>query len=229
MELIYDNAFLKSPPKTITNKTIVLDLDRTLIATQDIKSPLHNILKNSVLYYPIRTRLYEIDVCDLDKKSIRRRGLGTSCEMWGLARPYYQEFLKFCFKYFKYVVVWSAGRAPYVEEIVEFLFRGLPHPHAILTYDDLLINGKYHSVKNLNKVASLLNVDMSSILALDDNEDTFLANPKNGILIPGYNDNMNENNLKEKDDALLKLKTWLKRKEVIESDDVKILNKNNIF
>lgn len=229
MEIVYNSAFLKQHPKPKTDKTIVLDLDRTLIATQDVKSPLHDMLKNSILYYPIRTRVYEIDVCDLDKKSIRKRGLGTSCKMWGLARPHYQEFLKFCFKYFKYVVVWSAGRAPYVEEIVNFLFRGLPYPHAVLTYDNLLVDGKYYTVKNLNKVAELLNIDMKTILALDDNEDTFTANPKNGILIPPYNDNMTQNEVKEKDEALLQLKKWLKTKEVIETNDVKNLNKDHIF
>lgn len=230
MEILKSYAFLPLTYTTISEHSIVLDLDHTLIATHDNdKKELQNIILSNIIYYPIRNRLYYINASDMDENHLTKPGLGTNCFLWGIARPYYREFLQFCFQYFKYVIVWSAGKESYVQQIVKFLFKGLPNPHAIFTYNDLLVNGTYNVVKPLSYITAKLPVTLEHLFVLDDNSKTFKENPDNGILITPYSEYSDANELNKTDDYLLQLTTWFMQKEVIFSHDIKILNKEHIF
>src|SRR5690606_31782804 len=111
----------KIPSTSLTNKCIVLDLDQTLLATQESINSLHElgILSNPNLL-SLRNRTYYFTIEDLEGP-----GIGTKYNYWGVTRPHCHEFLLFCFSYFRVVAIWSAGQRPYVESIVDYLFRDL--------------------------------------------------------------------------------------------------------
>lgn len=218
------------PSTSITDKCIVLDLDQTLIATQDSVESLKqlNILSDPQLL-PLRNRTYYIIIEDLEKP-----GIGTKYDFWGVARPHTQEFLLFCFSYFKVVAVWSAGQRPYVEAIVDILFKDLPKPHIIFTHDDVIIGPGGRIEKPLNKMIESNPVlrrvmSLQNTFALDDNSSTFRNNDGNGILIPAYDPALSTSALGRDDPTLLQLKYWLLQPEVVNARDVTTLDKSTIF
>jgi len=224
---------------SMTDKCVVLDLDQTLIATQDSIDSLTNLkILSDPKLIALRNRTYYITIEDLEKP-----GIGTKYDFWGITRPHTKEFLMFCFSYFKIVAVWSAGKRPYVEEIVDYIFKDLPQPHIILTYDDIIIGPGGHVEKPLTKMIEInpvlrRNMSLQNTLAIDDNSSTFHKNRGNGVLIPAYNPALNTNALARDDPTLLQLKYWLLQPEVLNSRDVTTLDhprdantvsKNNIF
>lgn len=218
------------PSASITDKCIVLDLDQTLIATQDSIDSLKqlNILTDPNLI-SLRKRVYYITIEDLEKP-----GIGTKYDFWGVTRPHLQEFLIFCFSYFKIVAVWSAGKRPYVEAIVDHIFKDLPQPHVMFTHEDIIIGPGGHVFKPLTKMIELnsvlrRNMSLQNTFALDDNSMTFHNNADNGILIPDYNPSLSVNALARDDPTLLQLKYWLLQPEVVNARDVTVLDKSKIF
>lgn len=218
------------PSASITDKCVVLDLDQTLIATQDSIDSLKslNILSDPNLI-SLRNRTYYITIEDLEKP-----GIGTKYDFWGVTRPHIQEFLIFCFSYFKIVAVWSAGKRPYVEAIVDHIFKDLPKPHVIFTHDDIMIGPKGHIEKPLSKMIESnpvlrRNMSLQNTLAIDDNPMTFYHNHNNGVLIPAYDPSLNVNAMARDDPTLLQLKYWFLQPEVVNARDVTVLDKSRIF
>lgn len=227
---LYHVAADSIPATSITDKCIVLDLDLTLIATQDDMESLKllGILSDPKLM-ALRNRTYHITIEDLEKP-----GIGTKYDFWGVTRPHIQDFLIFCFSYFKVVAVWSAGKRPYVEAIVDKIFKDLPQPHVVFTHDDVVIGSQGHIEKPLTKMIEsnpILRRHMSlqNTFVVDDNDMTFSQNRDNGILIPAYNPALNINALARDDPGLLQLKYWLLQREVVDSRDVTTLDKTTIF
>jgi hypothetical protein len=217
------------PAVAISEKCIVLDLDQTLIATQDAMSQLADLkILSDPQLLPLRSRIYYISI-----ENLEHPGAGTKYNFWGIARPHAREFLMFCFSYFKVVAVWSAGKRPYVEAIVDHLFQGLPQPHVIFTHDDIVTrNG--HIIKPLTKMIEsnpVLRKYMSLLntLALDDNSGTYQSNTGNGVLIPAYDPPLTISAIQSDDHALLQFKYWLLQPEVVNSRDVTTLDKSKIF
>lgn len=221
---------------SITDKCIILDLDQTLIATQESITSLYSsgILENPNLL-DLRQRVYFFNVEDPQKP-----GIGTQYSYWGIFRPHAKEFVKFCFNYFKIVAVWSAGQRCYVEAIVNRLFEDTYPPHVVLTHDDTLFPSNGIVEKPILKLITshiLLNhnMDLSNTLALDDNPTTFAHNPRNGILIPAYDPKgMGSQppsiaDLRQDDRALIDLQNWLLFPQVQYASDVRDLDKSNIF
>lgn len=218
------------PSTSITEKCVVLDLDQTLIATQERIASLMElgILSNPELI-PLRNRTYYLTIEDLGKP-----GIGTKYDFWGITRPHTLEFLIFCFSYFKIVAVWSAGQRPYVEAIVDYIFKDLPQPHVIFTHDDVVSGPQSHIVKPLIKMIESndvlrRNMSLQNTLAIDDNSMTLYYNENNGVLIPAYDPKLNVNALGRDDPTLLQLKYWLLQPEVVNSTDVTVLDKSKIF
>jgi hypothetical protein len=175
-------------------------------------------------------------------EDLEKPGYGSKYEMWGITRPHLHRFLSFCFSYFRLVMVYSAGKRQYVESIVDHIFKDLPYPHLVLSYDDLKkdkngkvikINGR-DVIKPLTTVmnANSLTIDYvrpTNTLGLDDLPSTYSDNKGNGILIPAYGPELNEKSLAEEDGNLLKLENWLMTPEVINCKDVRSLDKSKIF
>jgi hypothetical protein len=213
-----------------TDKVIVLDIDQTLVCTYDdekLFETLEVMTDNSLL--DIRTRAYLITLFDLGGK----KGEGKELRLWGVFRPHMKSFIKFCFDYFKHVIIWSAGEYDYVHGICKKIFHGGKYPHMIFTKNDCETN-RTRYVKPLSKVAQAIGCDMSKIIILDDRVYTFGPNPSNGILIPGYcpedwgskgKENA-VNALRISDQRLLEFVHWLMRPEVVSGTDVRNLDKS---
>jgi hypothetical protein len=219
--------------ESLTDKCIYLDLDQTLISTAEEKHGLDRLYKLKILSDPslmhIRNRIYHVVVEDLEQP-----GYGSKYEMWGITRPHLHKFLTFCFSYFRLVIVYSAGKRQYVESIVDHIFKDLPYPHLVLSYDDIKKTGKT-IIKPLTVVmeANSLTkefVKPTNTLGLDDLPSTYSENEGNGILIPAYEpDELSKESLAENDNCLLKLENWLMSPEVIDCKDVRLLDKSKIF
>jgi TFIIF-interacting CTD phosphatase-like protein len=232
MMSIYKSDLEKISSEPLTDKCIVLDLDETLVHSHE---DINTLYKLGILSKPellnLRKRTYTIQLDDvLDKK-----GKGTKISLWGITRPYVKEFLITCFSYFKIVAVWSAGQRKYVEAIVDYLFRDIRRPHIVFTYDDCVemsnsylakpLSNMISSIPNLHKYMSLENT-----FIIDDRLTTYsTVNPYNGILIPPYKPSPNIHSLNSDDIALRQLSIWLLTPEVMNSTDIKNINKNNIF
>lgn len=232
MSSLFKSDLAKIPAKALTNKCIILDLDETLVRSNDNMKTLQDLgIMTNPEYINLRPRIYEISMEDV----MCRKGTGEKIDMWGIVRPHVKQFLITCFTYFKIVIVWSAGRKKYVESIVDFLFKDIKRPHVIYTYDecDRTTDGflvkpivkLIQDVPGLDKYMSLKNT-----FILDDRLTTFKDdNPDNGILIPGYKPAPIIEYLNADDIALTQLTKWLLKPEVIASEDVRELSKDGIF
>jgi TFIIF-interacting CTD phosphatase-like protein len=207
----------------LTNKTIVLDLDSTLICTCDEEktfealevytNPRNSKLKSRIYYFEL------VDVTDTP-------GTGQLTKMWGVLRPHVYEFLEFCFDYFQTVIVWSAGQKKYVHAICDFLFNEIgKQPSIIFTYEDCIRVANYIH-KPLTKISY---IPINTIVALDDNESTFSKNKENGFHIPAYEPDFTYNGIMEDDDALLHLMNWLRSSDVYYATDIRKPDKKYCF
>lgn len=216
---------------TLTDKCIVLDLDLTLVSTQDSMDKYYeyNIaFGTDANTFAIRSRSYLLNADDMLKP-----GAGTIYNFWGVKRPYTTDFLLFCFRYFRLVTVWSAGTRRYVDELVMNLFANIPQPHLVFSRDETdMTNGV--PIKDLTRMINYNDftrkyMTLENTLALDDNPNTFSKNIGNGILIPQYEPRTKEQMASFTDTALLQFSNWLAKPEIMSSVDVRLLPKNNIF
>jgi len=210
-----------------TNKTIVLDLDSTLLHTCDDMEiwdslEIYTNPRNSKL----RSRVYYFDLLDVTEKP----GSGSKTVLWGVLRPHVYDFLRFCFDYFENVIVWSAGQKKYVHAICDFLFQDFEkQPLIIFTYEDCEIGSNYIH-KPLSKFQVLETpIPINTMLALDDYDATFSKNKDNGLHIPAYEPDFDYNGIMEDERSLLNLMYWLTNNEVVNSNDVRRLDKNTCF
>lgn len=217
-------------PKPLTNRCIVLDLDETLVHTQ--VDPDNSLFESQIFQdpklYGYRERCYRITMEDV----VHRKGTGNKSELWGITRPYLEDFLKFCFSYFRLVIVWSAGRKNYVHRIVDHIFRDLPRPDYIFTYDYLEKLPDNTFIKPLKKIwdlESAKNIMLpENSFIIDDRKTVFWEpNRNNGIQIPAYRPPFTLSGVQESDDELLKLKKWFQG--IPKTGDVRSLNKVHIF
>jgi hypothetical protein len=217
---------------------IVLDLDETLVNTQDNTQSLCDLkILTDPKLVKLRTRIYHINIEELEGP-----GCGSNYGYWGVIRPFTKEFLKFCFDYFRYVIVWSAGKRFYVEAIVDHLFKDLPKPHYIFSYDDTVFKRKGDdkiTIKPLTKLYAAVNkkygnnlMNETTTLAIDDTETTFSENVENGIKIPAYQITEYEvaptiEDITRSDERLKQLMNWLNANRG--AKDVRVLDKSRIF
>lgn len=202
------------------DKTIVLDVDQTLVCTFEYSDHLKFLDRRDEKDADILERYYSLD----------------NGEFKGVFRPYMREFIKFCFQFFSNVVIWSAGREDYVKLICAKIFRGMNgRPDASFFRQDCVYDSKQNSTKPLQKVCDKLGITMDKIVIVDDLFTNFQPNPNNGILIPQYlpegpkTPDRIRVNLRREDKCLLKLKEWFTRDEFIDAPDVRLLNKTMIF
>jgi hypothetical protein len=219
--------------QALTGKTIVLDLDQTLVATQDDYEVFNNSVSNRDTLAAtthrismLKSRSYVRHVDDTEE-----RGRGITYNFWGVVRPHTSRFLRFCFSYYKYVIVWSAGKSSYVEAIVQWLFRGLPAPHFVLTFDHTTITDEGVIIKPLRYLVNHgrlmgYNIELSSIMALDDNITTFSENPENGFLIAPYEPT--DLLADDRDDVLEKFMLWLMKQRVIDAPTVGEISRHDL-
>jgi len=231
--------------KSLTQFSIILDLDETLIKSWEnpqwlpsleIYSNIDNYKKfcpqSGVQQFQDKPIIYSI--------YSGTRNNGRETKLWGIERPYLREFIDFTHDYFKHIIVWSAGLSFYVEDLCRHIFKKCGHPCPKMIWSrENCEKAKHYLHKPINKISkqSNLNIDLSKTFIVDDKEFTFSDNPHNGILIPQYNPglgNLNniptlDNLLDRKDDHLLRLMNWFSKPEVMSALDVRTLDKSYIF
>ena len=214
-----------------SNKYIVLDIDATLVHTHgDMKDFKMLKIYGSNEQIEMRRKLYNmrlIDVSDIP-------GQGEITDLAGIYRPYLKEFLEFCHGYFQGIIIWSAGKRKYVHKMCEYMFPLKKQPLHIFTYNDCEGDEDDFIVKPLEKLYKLPKfkgkMGEKNTFVLDDRSETFSLNKRNGIQIPEFESDMSiEDICNHPDDELLKLMTWLTSDEVMQSKDIRKLNKNDIF
>jgi TFIIF-interacting CTD phosphatase-like protein len=212
----------------LTDKTLVLDLDSTLIfTTEDFEQYMSLELYSKPEHNHLRNRLYKFDVIDV----VDKPGTGVKSSMWGILRPHVYEFLDFCFEYFENVIVWSAGQLRYVHAICDVLFIDPEkQPILIYSYEDCDRNDNF-LFKPLIKISQeeFPEITLDKCIILDDNEMTFSKNKDNALHIPPYEPELTPKGIMQEDDALLNLTRWLMKPEVINCRDVRKTNKLDCF
>jgi hypothetical protein len=230
--MIYSSALDNIPNTSLTDKCIVLDLDETLVHSFEKMEELRplGLFKNPQLL-DIRKRAYRIQLGDtLDNNRWK------PLDIWGVTRPNLDEFLCFCFKYFRIVAVWSAGQSKYVESICDFIFRDIRPPHIIYSWPDCEKDTPDgHIEKPLQKMIDCephikKYMSLTNTFVIDDRYSTFAnCNLGNGVLIPPYSPHPTVEALRQQEPSLLELKRWFTRPEVVMSKDVRKLDKSKIF
>jgi len=220
--------------KKSNNKTLILDLDETLIHTWRDPSFINTY---EIYTNPERYKLFypqgKHPLCYLIKID--------NDILWGLCRPYLYEFLNFVYSEFENVIIWSAGIKQYVVEVVRQIFIevGLPMPKFIWSRKNChLYQNYYHKpiselITYISNKPYKMSINYKNTLIIDDKPSTFLANPNNGILIPEFIVNDNPIKLDDllnlNDNCLKKLIDWFNTDEFRNCKDVQLLDKSKIF
>lgn len=216
--VLFDNVHAE------TDKCVILDIDETCVHSYNDKMP--DWLRETQ-YYDILSNSYDIRPVD----AVSDAGTGIIMPMWGVCRPHLKEFLLFAYKYFKHVLVWSAGARHYVNEVVRVIFSGIPSPTVIYTRDDIPVGPTTKPLSIILKDKSIIDsgCNLHNTYIVDDRYDYFINNVHNGIQIPAYDPVVEPNALRSDDQSLLVLKWWLSRPLVRQASDIRMLDKSVIF
>lgn|SRR3990167_2244553 len=220
----YSNYVLYNNQSSETDKCVVLDIDETCVHSFEDAMP--SWLRDPE-YKDILSNCYEIHPVD----AVDDAGTGNILPMWGIRRPHLTEFLVFCHKYFRHVLVWSAGAKHYVHEVVRAIFTGLPSPTLIYTRDDIPSGPTTKPLPIIINDDTIRNsgCSLDNTYIIDDRYDYFMNNPNNGVQIPAYSPPMTPEALRADDQSLLVLKWWLSQPTVKKSYDIRTLDKSSIF
>lgn len=208
---------------SMTDHCIILDLDETLVhSCEDYQKLLELNLFQDPEVLDLRRRLYNLFLS----------GYNHPPSMWGITRPYMEDFIFFCFNYFQKVCVWSAGTYEYVHNIIEQTFPPGYKPDIIYTRDNCYYSQNGELFKPIEVMAKKENLQeilrLDNTLFVDDRALAFIKNPDNGILIPAYEPKNYQEYINE-DLTLLYLMNWLVSPEVVRAKDVRTLDKSRIF
>ena len=223
--------------RSLTDKVIVLDLDESLVHSisgkteeTDFKllTDLEIMTKSSL--NDLKKRIYILKIDDCHSK-----GMGDRSHMWGIKRPHLDDFLNFCFSYFKIVAIWSAGSHSYVDILVEKLFNNINRsPHIIYSRKNIT-NDPHHGyhkplIKMINGIPGLDQyMSLSNTFILDDRDSNFYNNEENGIKIPYYLPEVTIEGLRKDDLQLVNLQHWFNTDQVKYTNDVRKIDKKGIF
>lgn len=242
-EVLFEYSNKATPTHSSGPKTLILDLDETLVHSWENASflELYEIYSDPEIY----RKFHPTGSPAIAYSMVLKFPQGQN-RIWGLYRPHMDKFLLFAKNYFDNILVWSAAVEEYVQEIVrqKFLESGMVPPKLVWSRNKCSnYQGYYHKpISELlldisNRPFSKLKIDPKSTLILDDKVYTFMQNPQNGVLIDPFSPGKDRPNeiptlgdlLDRSDDALLKFMNWLERPEVRNCDDVRNLDKTHIF
>lgn len=199
----------------LTDKTLVLDLDECCVHTH-VEEGIEDIDIMAPSNVGLRARFFNIvfDECG---------------SIWGVKRPYLDQFLSFSARYFRRIIVWSAGEKEYVLRVVKEIFKDHKQPDLVLTRDDCA----YRDAVNYHKPISVLkklipDLDVRTVLVIDDKTSNFKENPHNGVTIPEFRPEAKDSFTHE-DHCLAHIINWLMSHSVLNSRDFTKLDKKRIF
>jgi hypothetical protein len=220
----------RTNPDSLTELNLVLDIDDTLVQTFDDIESLYKcpIMKNPK-FYPIRKRVY---ILKFESEGEEDEEEVEDELIWGVKRPHIDEFLDFASEYFRNVVIWSAGTYDYVHVIVKNIFKNYPTcPAKVFTRNDCTQSEEYGYEKPLEKIYQAIpEMNPYNTLLIDDRHEVFLRkDPNNGIIIPPFSPDIEDYNSLTSDTSFLLLKDWFMTPQVMESNDIRKVNKQHIF
>lgn len=160
----------KNVYKKGTLTCLVLDLDETLIHTWKRDDP--RLQKKAKTQAP--DRYYEFKLDD-------------NYLYWGVTRPDVADFLKYDFRHFDIVGIWTAATSDYAEEIKKRLEELSGYKFHFVWSRDMctLVKGEY--IKPLARLFSEFpDIDPDNTLMLDDKRTIAVYNPKNLLQIQPY-------------------------------------------
>lgn len=203
----------------LTQKTIILDLDETLVhSSEDPRQLLNLSAYKDKRWLELRSRMYRFSLDGYEKRPT----------IWGVTRPHLEEFLPFCFGYFEKVCVWSAGIPKYVAKVVEHIFPSGYEPYLVYNRNHCYYAPSGDLFKPIEAIGHR-EIRLDNTLFVDDRPTTFYDNPDNGIIIPAYQPEGRIEDYIRDERSLYDLMNWLMRPEVIKAKDVRLLEKRNIF
>jgi TFIIF-interacting CTD phosphatase-like protein len=204
-------------------ETVILDIDECLVSmfTTRVNWKLYNTLR--------------------DPKHVKKRGdvfsitVGNE-KFWGVKRPHLDEFLDFCFKTFKRVIVWSAGTSDYVEAVVNHIFRDSKTPHLVLTRSHIIYEFDWFYTKPLEVAFEHINIglpsgdiaDKTNTVLIDNQYSNALYDPHNIIHIPEFALQQKLEDIYKEDTHLLTIMEWLDHIDN-NAKDIRDVCKKNIF
>ena len=111
--------------RALPERTIVLDIDRTLIYTPVVvksernpgntkEKELYEAIYNFRIQYPKYRNVF---------KYTNFKSGSSIVHAWVMPRPYLDEYLRFIGAYFDHVAIWSAGIRDYIKPIVDLIFQ----------------------------------------------------------------------------------------------------------
>lgn len=216
---------------SLTEHNIVLDIDATLLHTQDNAYDFEKLkVYSNPQRFVIRNKIYHMNLVDVTNEP----GSGNVTCLSGVYRPYLKEFLDFCFEYFNNVIIWSAGKRKYVEECCRLMFP-IDKPSIIYSWDECDYREDGSLFKPLSKIwddenLKNLNITEKNTFHLDDRDDVYGLNKQNGIQIPEFECDLNiKKIINHNDNELLKIMMWFSQNKVKTSKDIRELDKKNIF
>lgn len=192
--------------KSLTNKTIVLDMDLTLLCTIGDGSDLsHKMRTNYRSAYDVMMERGIIIPTTL----IQYGGSGKAMHNDVVKRPGVDEFLTFCKTVFQHVILWSAGQASYVYDTVKLVLdptnagifdhiytaQDIVHesinsgnfPDSVFANNLKSMGFSVFSTKPIEKITLRFpDVTLERTVIVDDLICNFLPNPNNGVLIPPF-------------------------------------------
>ena len=196
-----------SPPivsSTRPKRIIGIDLDETCIKSYEGRGRPQTIPADNA------SRVYELNLGD--------------AVVWGMRRPFLNDFLRAAQDQFDYVVIYTASETPYAKAATEMIFEGLNQPHRIYARPECHTDGKGW-FKPLQRVCDDFGVGLESLLMIDNNH--FVIEPRfrtNLVHIPDYLPNPMRD---ERDVCLAELSRWLG--ELPAECDFRSIDKSKIF
>jgi TFIIF-interacting CTD phosphatase-like protein len=149
---------------------VVLDLDETLV---------HSSSKGVTEMKKVKDTMKEAG--QMDRYYEFKLGKET---YWGLKRPYYKSFLRWCRSQFDIVAVWTAGDTDYADEIVSKVFERRP-PIVWSRPNCVRANGIYY--KPMDKFfRAFPDIDRDNTVIIDDRADIAEYNEDILIEIPRF-------------------------------------------
>ena len=153
----------------IKKKTLILDLDETLIHSYITNDLITNSNNNLLFKY------YSIE--DNSLKYIKV-----------IIRPYLKEFFSAISQKFE-IVIFTASVKNYASPLIDIIDINKICKHRLFRDDCLLFNGTF--IKNLD----LLNKNLKNVIIIDNSSKSFLLHPENGIKIKSFFNDLNDKEL----------------------------------
>ena len=168
----------------LTKKTLILDLDETLVYVSDVK------IENS----PLKQIPFEYYVLDENENNINQminveNQTIEQANGYLIVRPGYNKFISEIKKYFDEIFIFTSSQYSYAEEIIKLIDKNKIISKIYSRKDCSFYNDIFY--KDLNKIKK----DLSRTIIVDNFPEAYLLQHFNGLPIPPFMGDPNDNEL----------------------------------